>query len=110
MNDKELLEKAARSAGIEIIYVDGVMCGADKHFTTTPCEEWNPLQDDADAFRLLLDIGADVYHGTNEYDEPIVTIQPDYLSLNDAPSALADSPAEIRRAIVRAAAAIGEEL
>lgn len=103
MTDQELLELAASAAEIEITFMPLSGC------VTSEGDNWNPLENDGDAFRLLFNIGADVYHGTNEYDEPIITIQPESMSLHDAPCALRDSPSEIRRAIVRAAAAIAED-
>lgn len=105
MTDKELLKLAAKTAGYtEIIYRSSGLYVRESRDDEWML--WNPLEDDGDAFRLLLSIGADVYHGTSEYDEPIITIQAETMPLSDAPSALRDSASEIRRAIVRAAASV----
>lgn len=99
MEDRELLELAAKAAGIEIAAIIG------DTFWTPDGFIWNPLDLDADAFRLAVKLGIEIgnYHqhgralaffgfrrGINEFWE----INPD------------DHCAATRRAIVRAAAAI----
>ena len=49
MNDKEMLELAAKSAGIELTNYDDVLY---KKGTTT---KWNPLDSNEDAFKLMVD-------------------------------------------------------
>ncbi len=51
MTDRELLERAAKAAGMATAWVDdfGVFCkGMDGG------QRWNPLTDDGDAFRLAV--------------------------------------------------------
>lgn len=106
--DRELLELAAKAAGIDYEW-DGNgrnMLRAVPFREYTNYEHWNPLTDDGDALRLAVKLGMDVQHfqiterveawvhGWNEVAEDYGT----------------DPYAATRRAIVRAAAAIGEVL
>lgn len=113
MTDRELLELAAKAAGLKIDrspYNGGgsgntgfdMMGNAVLDWDNN--ERWNPLTDDGDALRLAVKLnmelvvpngGKDVYAGRLLLDafEPV----------ND------DAYAATRRAIVRAAAAIGKE-
>ncbi|RON17935.1 hypothetical protein BK660_21845 [Pseudomonas brassicacearum] len=60
MNDRELLELAAKAAGLELDWdvPDGaspwVITGAGDERGPGAC--WNPLDDDGDAFRLAVDL------------------------------------------------------
>lgn len=61
MTDRELLELAAKSAGIGLIawtkFFD------EWKFACNPCgEPWNPLIDDGDALRLLVLLGIEIRH------------------------------------------------
>ena len=112
MNDKELLELAAKAAGVKALWSpDGVLrdCTnghpAQNIYSAPP---WNPLTDDGDALRLAVKlhinieiwnvdtlIGANIYlmgRGHGYFQERYTT----------------DPYAATRRAIVRAAAAIGK--
>ncbi len=93
MTDRELLEYAAKAAGVEVLtdyrYSSdkGIWCG----FGDSPYAWWNPLADDGDALRLAMKLGIPVGVFAN------------YASIaNDS-----DHFAATRRAIVRAAAEIG---
>ena len=101
--DKELLELAAKAAGIESLWwtKDG-----NKLFQRNGGEQkpWNPLTDDGDALRLavklklsvsIFDDAIGVGRRSSSYGE--LEIQ-------------GDPYAATRRAIVRAAAAIGEQM
>ena len=113
MSDKELLELAAKAAGIKALWSpDGVLrdCTnghpAQNIYSAPP---WNPLTDDGDALRLAVKlhinieiwnvdtlIGANIYlmgRGHGYFQERYTT----------------DPYAATRRAIVRAAAEIGKE-
>ena len=112
MNDKELLELAAKAAGVKALWSpDGVLrdCTnghpAQNIYSAPP---WNPLTDDGDALRLAVKlhinieiwnvdtlIGANIYlmgRGHGYFQERYTT----------------DPYAATRRAIVRAAAEIGK--
>ena len=97
MNDRELLEKAAKAAGMEASYV-----GPQGLYThATDCKVWNPLTDDGDALRLAVKLRMCV--SPYEY----VTNQQVFIEIDDATD---DPYAATRRAIVRAAAEIGKEM
>lgn len=100
MNDRELLDLAAKAAGIEIMnlgFEDG------PHYKGT-MSRWNPLDDDGDAFRLAiscrLNITFIVRHNALEHI---------FVEGNDADLG-SDECAATRRAIVRAAADIGRAM
>jgi hypothetical protein len=104
MEDRELLELAAKVAGIHAHHwfdQGGVlMCSSVEG--GDPDYGWNPLTDDGDALRLAIDLRMDVSH----WPDDTVTahclegkpVQEDYGS---------DPYAATRRAIVRAAAELG---
>jgi hypothetical protein len=105
VSDRELLELAAKAAGIEVtaIVADGIPHRFGGGY-------WNPLTDDGDALRLAVELEMDfvwdfdrieIYYGTEKdyvveyfYDLPTPT----------------DRYAATRRAIVRAAAEIGRNM
>lgn len=106
MTDRELLEKAAKAAGYarmiyrdETPYVSPNMNGDD--FIA-----WNPLTDDGDALRLAVKLRLDIVHllpsGVNAN---VGVARSGYVSDHDCGG---DHAAATRRAIVRAAAAIGD--
>lgn len=102
--DKELLELAAKAAGICAVgySLKGIATSANGDVLTG---FWNPLTDDSDALRLAValrllidtDYNDCVAAGCCQLDEVLEPIGNDRL-------------AATRRAIVRAAAAIGERL
>ena len=99
--DKELLELAAKAAGIEVH-------AALKNGIHTPIGSagaiyvWNPLESDKDALRLAVKLGMDICFGANYC---IVRGSEQMPLVNNAN----DPYAATRRAITRAAAAIGKE-
>jgi hypothetical protein len=100
MNDRELLEAAAKAAGFpKGIHRagDGLLMANDLY--------WNPLTDDGDALRLAVKLGIRV-HPTDD-GETWVT-HPEVTMLEDVIFELhnGDPYAATRRAIVRAAAEI----
>ena len=94
MTDREMLEFAAKAAGIEIeITATGLP------WLASGKRPWNPLTDDGDAFRLAVKLH--LLYGIN------TDILNHYITLQ-LPS---DDPyAATRRAIVRAAAEIGRNM
>ena len=100
MTDRQLLELAAKAAGYDYkpcnggIVVDGIP------------GNWNPLIDDGDALRLAVDLNLQVACGTFKDEEVSV------YSFGQPPvtEVVQDRYAATRRAIVRAAAAIGEKM
>ncbi len=117
MTDRELLELAAKAAGIEVWFprmADG------KGGVLEPChtlrngqtEEWNPLTDDGDAFRLMVTLRLELEFGTD-----FVSVGRSYenngewhLATEFATLERSDFRAATRRAIVRAAAEIGRSM
>lgn len=113
MNDKELLELAAKAAGIEhegwVEYYDDGRGGTGPGLLTWPPTTgvyvWNPLTDDGDALRLAVILGLTIS----------VSIPLDGVMVGTPTEAaeeqLGNDPyAATRRAIVRAASLIGGKL
>ena len=115
-NDRQLLELAAKAACIKIgksPYNGGgysntgfdVMGNAVLDWNNNI--RWNPLTDDGDAFRLRVKLNMNVYSGARKMiaeipsdgDEPNICVSEDRLD---------DPCGATRRAIVRAAALVGE--
>lgn len=95
MTDRELLEKAAKAAGIPY--------DALPHSSST-WVKWNPLTDDGDALRLAVKLRIDIVHFSD-------LVRADVNGLEDCHEQNGIDPyAATRRAIVRAAATIGEAL
>ena len=91
MTDRELLELAAKAAWIDGKYSDEY---GEATFIKKNTDTWNPLTDDGDALRLAVKLRL-----LGSEDSCLVT----------AMYELGDPLAATRRAIVRAAAAIGEQ-
>ena len=110
MTDRELLELAAKAAGI--VGVDDVypiFRGASKDWDLKDWSEWNPLTDDGDALRLAVKLGIAVQchlHDGEGYALAGAGEIPNAVDIrpNDDPYAAT------RRAIVRAAAEIGRNM
>ena len=112
--DRELLERAAKAAGLSIGYDSGqyFYCehgpfGASMYGRqgNTPLN-WNPLQDDGDALRLAVNLQIDVKH----YGYYVVAwFEGGFIGTGKIPYG-DDTYAATRRAIVRAAAEIGKAM
>ena len=107
--DKELLELAAKAAGIDGSVDDEFGCGMWLRGKRNPDNSryWSPLTDDGDAFRLAVKLGLDV--------DCSWTNQATVFSLKQEREAVLEPWGEdrnvaARRAITRAAAAIGESM
>ena len=98
MTDRELLELAAKAAGIEVIGPMG-----DDGLTLFNGKHWNPLADDGDAFRLMVKLGIHVMHSKHKVRAGRKLVQDGPCEEDKRPDPLAAT----RRAIVRAAAEIG---
>jgi len=103
MTDRELLELAAKAAGVEARWVSGVEVLSPSGEHVIGFKQWNPLTDDGDALRLAVRLDITVgqyknfsfaYHEGDEESE----------EHGD------DKQAATRRAIVRAAAEIGRNM
>lgn len=101
--DKELLELAAKAAGYNVkSHEDGTLYSDYK--CAGYCGVWKPLTDDGDAFRLAVSLQIDFYVDGKQAGAWV----DDFVCLVEDIGL--DTYAATRRAIVRAAAAIGEWL
>lgn len=114
MTDRELLELAAKAAGIVIDYShESVFGGRKTGFDLVGNavldwhngKTWNPLTDDGDALRLVMKLRLTVGVGLSGSSVSDVSRNPLAVNMHG------DDPyAATRRAIVRAAAEIGKGL
>lgn len=96
MTDRELLERAAKAAGIAVVWFSGLgTCLEDKPFPT----RWNPLDDDGDALRLAVRLGISIGRSAAGADRWAAQHSLDTIFYEAG-----DPYAATRRAIVRAAA------
>ena len=104
MTDRELLELAAKAAGIEH-GADRLDCGlsitlpSGRHYSLP---RWNPLEDDGDALRLAVKLRLAVRNS-----EVRASVMSDVGEASERHNG--DDCAATRRAIVRAAAEIGRK-
>lgn len=117
--DRELLEMAAKAAGLPMCEEwdcaadgDGILIGAGNG----DLEPWNPLTDDGDALRLAVKLHLDIRFYWDGCDDQYNTVEAyTHGAKKDAEEPIGfylrggqiDEAAATRRAIVRAAAAIG---
>lgn len=119
-SDRELLELAAKAANVPAYWsVDGtlqhrplfVVVAGGRMGTMRYEQEWNPLKNDVDAFRLAVQIGLDILRTERDVEAlpPNAKIDAHSVAAPCAVELLGDDPcAATRRAIVRAAAAIAK--
>ena len=104
--DKELLERAAKAAGLDVwTCIDGNYYTSNNVSAELP---WNPLTDDGDAMRLAVKLKIDVCWNNNE--GPWEVNAWPRIGIGSGEDENNDSYAATRRAIVRAAAEIGKEI
>jgi hypothetical protein len=101
-SDRELLELAAKAAGIELHYDEDGPNAVTYYGPTKTWGCWNPLTDDGDALRLAVKLGMflDVFPGSH------IHAQAEGLTERVDETWGPDPYAATRRAIVRAAAAL----
>ena len=99
--DRELLELAAKAAGISF-FVDSHGRGMEMHANLMPCP-WNPLADDGDALRLAVRLSLMI---DTDYNSHTAVGSASLCEILEGHSG--DPLAATRRAIVRAAAEIGK--
>jgi hypothetical protein len=112
MTEQELFEFAAKAAGVQGFYL--VYDGEEFRYGIASEDKlWNPIENDSDAFRLLVDLNLDMDHGWEVVGgEPKATV----CVQNREGTAWAneikgDDPyAAARCAIVHVAAKIGEKM
>ena len=99
--DKELLQLAAKAVGIDLKY--NWLGNRDAR------QPWDPLIDDGDTLRMAVDLDMDVCLSPRDKEVTAFTLSFGAVS-NCAEPYGNDKHAATRRAIVRAAAAIGEDM
>ncbi|EOZ4881796.1 hypothetical protein ACQRQP_002926 [Pseudomonas aeruginosa] len=110
MNDRELLELAARAAGVKARWfrvnqwrqVGGhkMQTGQEDVFGTHHSKPWNPLTDDGDALRLAVLLNLEIHSPKSNPTVMFRTAENDVFYQDTC----------IRLAIVRAAAEIGKSM
>jgi len=96
-SDRELLEFAAKAAGIQIEWKNAVPYTGTKSYMP---RAWLPLADDGDALRLAVKLELHVLRGIAQTPDGDM-----HFDIDER-----DQYAATRRAIVRAAAAIGKDM
>lgn len=110
MSDKELLELAAKAAGIRLNGWEwsGAVFYTHAGMHNDRIIQWSPLTDDGDALRLATDLRLAVLPGKHKGDGCTVESQrqgiPGCTTLHD------DKREQMRRAIVHVAAEIGKAM
>ena len=100
MTDRELLELAAKAASVRILHWNAGEAYHEKGGWPFP-QKWNPLTDDGDAFRLAVKLGMTT---GIEYGRK-------YAHCSGIKEPITDNEcASMRRAIVHAAAQIGNAM
>lgn len=113
MEDRELLEMAAKAARIHLEWVADQPREVVSHWSGNPEDggelrdyDWNPLNDDGDALRLAVTLRIEIeFFGDTTYAGPRKTAKYSVSTEFDR-----DSFATARLAIVRAAAEIGKSM
>ena len=120
MTDRELLELAAKAAGIRLRRYEAETANITAYFVIEVTKDthgdiWNPLADDGDALRLAVKLGISVLQfpaciGTkwpqNGLPARLIGFDPPHEDISSGQDVLAAT----RRAIVRAAAEIGRAM
>ena len=106
MTDKELLELAAKAAGVELHHWNEDTFIRVSEYVDDVGGYWSPLTDDGDALRLAVKLGLEI-RTNGPY---LIAVTPRYVD-NELYEERGDDPyAATRRAIVRAAAEIGKTI
>jgi hypothetical protein len=109
MNDRELLEAAARAAGITGTYV--TTFAGDVAPIGDGEGPWNPLTDDGDALRLACDLGLQVYPVARTLSGAACSAVASVtgMRLSEIADQMHETRSATRRAIVIAAAAMAKD-
>lgn len=117
MNDRELLELAAKAAGVSHVDYSGVDYDGSLGLIMVDSNgrhvaAWSPLEDDGDALRLAvkLHMSVNMFFGGCEVDYDDMNGGQGYLRQDGGPSGDMGDSKVMRRAIVRAAAEIGKAM
>ena len=111
MEDKELLELAAKAAGLHVKVASNSGRGLKVHGN---CNWWNPLTDDGDALRLAVKLRIDVSHdeiGMKSFVYARAVFNDEtHIGLSEIFDDESERLDRTRRAITRAAAQIVKEM
>ena len=107
MTDRELLEAAAKAAGILIYFDDVGQCCQRVPGDQLSTYLWEPLEDDGDALRLAVKLNITVSNSEQQKHACASSIKVSGICLNTHNG---NPYAATRRAIVRAAAEIGKAM
>jgi len=107
MDDKQMLELAAKAAGINFHHVDDAGVWWSNGHMDARVRKWNPLEDDGDALRLAAALHISVIQ--DEAQRTATSYETYTFSVSVTEAWGSDARSATRRAIVRAAAAIGEK-
>lgn len=113
MTDRELLELAAKAAGIEVAPHTNAKLSRHTVFTANG-KNWNPLTDDGDALRLAVKLGISIQCLRAKGYDKTTAVQCQWggyiVNVGIDEGCSGDPDAAARRCIVRVAAKIGERL
>ncbi len=111
MTDRELLESAAKAAGMDTLIWHDEMQSYWIQYDAP--QYWNPLTDDGDALRLAVKLEIDIEYANDTVTAWFVAARPGWdngcVTTAEEPYGC-DKAAATRRAIVRAAAEIGKRV
>jgi hypothetical protein len=110
MSDRELLELAAKAAGIQFSELGGGARYAPQPGIMQPYVPWNPLTNDGDALRLAATLGIDIEWRADGRVAAYRHANANGYCFTAFESSREDRAANVRRAIVRAAAEIGRNM
>lgn len=110
MDDRELLELAAKAGGIDLHWNDAGESGYYENWRGMPqWMPWNPLADDGDALRLAVDVGMNLALVSGHFSVAAAHFNDKGVPTSEVVEPHNSDPyAATRRAIVRAAAAIAQ--
>lgn len=110
MSDRELLELAARAAGIDIVWVPNYELGPwlTSSLTNTVPTPWTPLRDPGDALRLAVALHIELKFQAPDYRPYWTVLASERGDWAIASETGPDTLAATCRAITRAAAEIGK--
>lgn len=115
MTDREMLELAAKAAGIKGRYADGVIWYRNPFGDEVG---FNPAKDDGDSRRLQVDLAIDLRFGVSDNFGPYVHARTevrrgDFINFHECYQWVSLHPganAAVRRAVLEVAAAIGQSM
>lgn len=116
MNDRELLELAAKASGVNLWWDGEIPKEVIQHWSGNPEDsgeardyDWNPLADDGDALRLSVKLQISLHSVIIRYEASTIGLTLARVFIKED---MLNQPADVaaRRAIVRAAAEIGRAM